>query len=99
VQPPVFFDVLSIAAAFLFSDDVVVFTQRECGERRLIKRGGPFEDGLGVGGKWVEIFLADECDKDRLFIDDHCPAAAEPLDDGDACCFDLFAVDKFREFA
>lgn len=79
-KPSIFFDVEGIASTFARADDKVVFAQLEVGSGFLQHGGCKAQDGLWIGGKGVERFVADESDKDSFFIDDHCATATKSSD-------------------
>ena len=85
MHPPVFPHVLGVSAAFFFADAVVIFSEVEAGDvpGGAVEAGRPFEDWFGIGGEVEVGFGDDEGDKEGLFVNDHCAAAAEPFDDGD----------------
>ena len=97
VEPSLFFDVLGVAAAFLFVDAVVVFPELKMGNlpRLLVQFSRPAEDRFG---EWVDregAFVHDECDEQGIFIDNDGAAAAEPFDDGNALSFDRIDIEQF----
>ena len=97
MKPPILFDVLGVAAAFLFVDAVVVFPELKMGNlpRLLVQFSRPAEDRFG---EWVDregAFVHDECDEQGIFIDNDGAAAAEPFDDGNALSFDRIDIEQF----
>ena len=85
VEPPLFFDVLGIAAAFPLMDDIVVFSEAEPGDLPscFVEFGGPAENWLGECGDIDCVFGEDEGDEKGLLVDDHRSSPAEALKDGD----------------
>lgn len=96
VKPPVFLDVLSISAAFSFSDRIVVFFEMESGDLPgvCIETRRPAKNGLGKGGYVEMLFIENEGDKEGRLVYDHSPPAAESFDQRDPVLLDTGQVDQ-----
>lgn len=92
VEPAVFLDVLGVAAAFFFSDAIVVFFELEMGNLPgvFVEVCRPAENRFW---KWMNVdvvFRHDKGDEESVFVDDDGASAAKSLDHGDFFFADAF---------